>query len=502
MFSKEWNCSLFSFNINSTNKKNLNTFILASIFDKKELDFSEFSQTSIKEWEEVIAKDLKGEDYKKKFLWQDQGFSVLPFYRKENLTDFKNDPIPLFSKSEWEICQIIEADSISVANSKALFALENGASGIYFDLSLDLIPSYTQFKALYDNILIEIIGIHFSAQLSNPTMRTWFWELVAERGLDINSIQVRFETDSLSLSAQSGKLLSYSEYESIIKNLSQHHGKSIQIDSISYAEAGATLSQQIAFSIASLNEALHIASKNNTLEELSNSFYFAVSVSSLYFPEIAKLRALRILGTQLIREYGLKDFSSDSINIHAETSKANKASWDSYNNMLRNSLEAMIAILGGASSLCVRNFDGNFKSQTPFSDRNARNTQLVLQEEAYLNQISDASAGSYYIEALTDSLASSAWELFKEIEEKGGFYEALKSGEIQNMILESKKSFMDEYKNGEKILVGVNKYPPKNPESFNMKEKDLSFFKPENHTEIQKINPVYFSLHFENGGSK
>jgi methylmalonyl-CoA mutase len=183
-------------------------------------------------------------------------------------------------------------------------------------------------------------------------------------------------------------------------------------------------------------------------------FYFTVAVGSDFFGEIAKLRALRKLWVLLAQAYNILK----EIHIHCETSLLNKSSLDANNNMLRTTTEGMSAVIGGCNSLTIHPYNTGFESQTDFSDRMARNQQLILKEESYLHHTADMGAGSYYIEKLTDELAGKAWEEFKEIENKGGFLACLKSNFIQNKIQEQADNLIKQFNNGELVLVGVNKF--------------------------------------------
>ena len=150
--------------------------------------------------------------------------------------------------------------------------------------------------------------------------------------------------------------------------------------------------------------------------------------------EIAKLRAARLLWAKIVEAYNPKDKESAKLVAHSETNTFNKTIYDPYVNMLRTQTEAMSAALGGADSITVLPFNAIYEDTTEFSERIARNQQILLKEESHLDKIADAAAGSYYIESLTDSLAEQAWKLFLEVQEKGGFIAAFKEGFIQSEI--------------------------------------------------------------------
>jgi methylmalonyl-CoA mutase len=184
--------------------------------------------------------------------------------------------------------------------------------------------------------------------------------------------------------------------------------------------------------------------------------------------EIAKLRALRKLTNFLLSQYNIKA----TVHIHAQTTLINKSVVDSYNNMLRSTTEAMSASIGGANSIVVLPFDVEFNSQNDFSSRMARNQQLILKDESYLNVVADMAAGSYYIETLTETLCEKAWEQFKVIESKGGLLECLKSNYIQDIISKDADTLIQQFKEGKLVLVGVNKFQNKNEEVKAVKRKN------------------------------
>jgi methylmalonyl-CoA mutase len=164
---------------------------------------------------------------------------------------------------------------------------------------------------------------------------------------------------------------------------------------------------------------------------------FSFGIGSNYLSEIAKLRAARLLWSVITNGFQPADRESIKMDIHCVTSEWNKTVQDPYVNLLRTQTEAMSAILGGADSLTVEPFDITFRKPDEFSERIARNQQLILKEESYFDKVADPAAGSYYIEYLTYLIAENTWKLFLEIEEKGGFLSSQKSGLIQKKLSES-----------------------------------------------------------------
>jgi methylmalonyl-CoA mutase len=175
--------------------------------------------------------------------------------------------------------------------------------------------------------------------------------------------------------------------------------------------------------------------------------------------EIAKLRAARLLWSKIIETWAAKASRKHAMFIHTSTSAWNQTVYDPYVNILRGTSASMSAVIGGADSLTVRPFDAPFRPAGPFSNRIARNTQVLLKEESYLDKVIDPAAGSYYIEKLTDTLIEGAWKLFLQVEEKGGFHKSLIDGFIQDAVRESAQTRLKNLATRRDILVGTNQYP-------------------------------------------
>ena len=426
---------------------------------EEELHFGEFPPVPTEKWEEVIQKDLKGKDYKKALKWDTgEGIQPLPFYRKEDIENLGHSSDSLSHTPSWSILEIIEDTSPAAANERCLHALENGAGGLDIRLSPERITSKKDLEVLFDNIQIEIITIVFGPSISSARVTTWMNGIITDRNLDHDSLDIHFSADALGQAALSGKLPHKKWINDTTREILSGSG-SLLVDISPYANAGATIIQQLAFALAAGNEYLGMS------PDAGQALSFRFSTGTLYFPEIAKYRAFRLLWEKVLKEYGAKNGMAV---VLSETALWNKAQNDAHNNMLRATTEAMSAAIGGCNAISIHRFDQHFSEPTSFASRIARNTQLILKEEAYLSKVSDPGAGSYYIEVLTEQIAEESWKLFQEIESHGGFYESLKSGSIQTMITESYKNRLQAYREEKKSLIGVNKYQP------DEQEKDIS----------------------------
>ncbi len=392
--------------------------------------FTDFKPTTAEAWKEQIIKDLKGIDFNTLTWKTNSGIDVKPFYTSE---DVKVTQTNSYNNSDWTICEYIEVTDEKTANQKALNALQNGASGLVFKINKP-----TNFSVLCKGILFEHIYSLFEiAPQFTSELHTF---------LDENNYNEYCFIDSDNTT------------QGVINTSHLHH--SIAINTSIYNESGANTLNQLAFSIAHINEYLHELSSQNKISSL-NVFHITCAVSGDFFMEIAKLRALRKLTQFILNQYNC----TAKIHIHAQTTLVNKSAIDIYNNLLRSTTESMSACIGGADSIVVFPFDYQIKEDNDFSSRMARNQQLILKDESYLNKVSDMAAGSYYIENITTELCEKAWLAFKDIESKGGLINALKLNYVQNLIKEDADKLIADFKNGKLVLVGINKFQNKNEES-------------------------------------
>ncbi|MFO0320974.1 MAG: methylmalonyl-CoA mutase family protein [Bacteroidota bacterium] len=400
--------------------------------------FSEFSPTNSEAWKHQIVKDLKAIDFEA-LLWQtNSGIDIKPFYTKEDVA-LTTEPFNL--NPDWSICEYIKVDDSKLANAKAKNALQNGASGLVFK-----IHQKTNFEVLCKDILFEHIYSLFEVL---PQFET----------------ELRSFLDSKKISA-----FCFVECDNILSGKIKINDDvtSLALNTSIYNEAGASILNQLAFSLAHVNEYLNEFAAQNKILNIKH-IHLTVAISGDFFMEIAKLRALRKLLTFILQQYQ----SHAEVHIHAQTTLVNKTNIDIYNNLLRSTTEIMSASIGGANSIVVFPFDLESNDNNDFSSRMARNQQLILKEESYLNKVSDIAAGSYYIETITKTLCEKAWDKFKMIENKGGFINALNQNEIQSIIKNDADQLLTNFKEGKLILVGVNKFQNKQAEN-SIKKKEIN----------------------------
>jgi methylmalonyl-CoA mutase len=234
---------------------------------------------------------------------------------------------------------------------------------------------------------------------------------------------------------------------------------SISISGYHMQEAGATAVQELAFTIADGLEYVRAAlTRGLTIDEFAGrlSFFFAIGMN--FFMEVAKLRAARLLWARVIGQFNPQKPGSSMLRTHCQTSGVSLTEQDPYNNIVRTTVEALAAVLGGTQSLHTNSFDEAIALPSEFAARVARNTQLILAEETGVTKVVDPLGGSYYVEALTASLAGEAWKLIEEVEALGGMTKAVESGMPKLRIEEAAARKQAAIDRGDEVIVGVNKY--------------------------------------------
>lgn len=416
--------------------------------------FNEFNPVSSKEWKQKIQVDLKGADYNETLIWKtNEGIDVKPFYHPD---EFNNLPdITRTKATDFKICQSIFVADVIKSNQKAQDVIKRGAESIKF-----IIPSNDiSIENLIQDININEIPLHFELQFLDPKFIKELMGIGAKSNVYLN-------TDLIGNLAKSGNWFKdlkedHLILEDIVKN-SEVVNSTLQVDTSLYQNAGANIIQQLAYSLAHANEYL-----NHFKAGIKNQMTFTISVGTNYFFEIAKLRALRKLWKTLASEYNL----ATDCHIFAIPTKRNKTLYDYNTNLLRTTTECMSAILGGADTICNLAYDAIYHKDNEFGERISRNQLLILKYESYLDKVNNPADGAYYIENLTTQLADKALELFKDIEDQGGFLKQLKDGTIQRKIKESAAKEQEQFDNEVEILLGTNKHP--NPKDKMKHELEL-----------------------------
>ncbi|OFX85326.1 MAG: hypothetical protein A2X06_08180 [Bacteroidetes bacterium GWC2_40_22] len=421
----------------------------------KEKLFDQFPPIVTSEWIERLKADLKGADFTKKLVWKtDEGFDVKPFYRRE---DIENLPFVGTLPGEfpylrgiktgnngWLVRQSIEVTDYSSANRKALTVLMKGINSLGFIITDPESVCKENFDILLKDIHPESIELNIHCNGKALEILDILLIIISERKLGYGIVNGAIEADPIGRLMLNGKLCvpveaGFDYLASLtLKASDLVNFRTIHLNASNFSNAGADIAQELAYGLSAGSEYLsQLTGRGVSAEIAASKIRFSFGTGSNYFMEIAKLRAARLLWSLILEGFipeGYKDFKMD---IHSVTSRWNKTENDPHVNMLRTQTEAMSAILGGADSVTVEPFDVAFSNPDEFSERIARNQQLILKEEACFDKVADPAAGSYYIENLTDLLAEECWKKFIEIEDLGGFLSVLNSGFINDRISES-----------------------------------------------------------------
>lgn len=442
--------------------------------DTKEKLFSDFPEVSTQEWMDKIQADLKGADYEKKLVWRtNEGFKVKPFYRQEDLEGLKTtDALPgefpyLRGNKEndntWYVRQDIRAESPEEANRKALDLLNKGVDSLGFHIpAKDLSADY--LRTLLEGIYCECVELNFTTcQRHTVELAQLLTEYFKEKGYDPEKLYGSVNFDPIGKMLQKGKDVSpiIAQAAQLVKVLGGYpHFRCIAVNALQLNNAGAYIYQELGYALAWGSEYLNRLIEAGVPADLAASkikFHFGISTN--YFMEIAKFRAARMLWASIVKAYQPQNDTSCQMNVHAETSSFNLTLFDSYVNLLRTQTEAMSAALAGVDSITVTPFDAAYETPNDFSERLARNQQLLLKEESHFNRIVDPAGGSYYIENLTVAIAQQAWNLFLKTDEEGGMVKAILAESVQNAVNQSNRARHEAVSKRKEILLGTNQYP-------------------------------------------
>jgi len=453
--------------------------------NQKEKLFSDFPPVSTEEWMAKITADLKGADFEKKLVWKtNEGFNVNPFYRSENIEGIKAvDSLPgefpyvrgTKKDNDWYTRQDICVNDFKAANAKALDVLNKGITSLGFNIDGDDVNA-GNIKTLLKDICPEAVELNFSTcYRKSHELAKILVDWYKESGADLLQCFGSINYDPFKPLLKKGRAIEswVEKAADIVKTAAPlPRFRVLAVNAHALNDGGAYIYQELGYALANGNQllgALVEAGLDPTLVAKKIKFNFGIGGN--YFMEIAKFRAARWLWAEIVDAYKptcnheCPNKAEDGtcrcaakIYAHAQTSTFNKTVYDAHVNLLRTQTEAMSASIAGVNSLTVRPFDETYKTSDNFSERIARNQQLLLKEECHFDKITDPSSGSYYIENLTKSIAGQAWNLFLETDEKG-FYETLKEGKIQIAVKDSANTRFKALATRREVLLGTNQFP-------------------------------------------
>jgi methylmalonyl-CoA mutase len=498
--------------------------------EAKENLFPEFPPVSAQEWGDKITADLKGVAFEKKMIWKTgEGFNVNPFYCAGDIEGMATTaslpgefPYVRGTKitNEWLVRQDIDVTDCKAANEKAKKLMaESGVTSLGFHLKDDLINS-GDIATLLDGVRPEEVELNFMAcNRKAVELIGILAEIFKTKGADVTKCKGSVAYDPLKTPLVKGIVLNSEwagEAVAVIKAAEAlPEYRVLAVDACFLNDAGSYITQELGYSLAWGNDLLSkLTNAGLSVEVVAKKIKFNFGISSNYFMEIAKFRAARWLWAEIVSAYTPAcncssdccgdDCGRDGVCVcackmvaHARTSAWNTTVFDAYVNMLRTQTEAMSAAIAGVDSITVLPYDETFKTPDDFSERIARNQQLLLKEECHFDKVADPGAGSYYIEVLTQSLADAAWKLFLEVEDRGGFVASANDGEIQCAVNESNTARRKMVATRRTSLLGTNQFP-----NFTEKAGDKIELGSECMCECGGKGPAVTKLDFARGASE
>jgi methylmalonyl-CoA mutase len=442
--------------------------------DSKEKLFSDFPAVSTEEWMAKINVDLKGADYEKKLVWRtNEGFKVKPFYRKEDLEGLKTTeglpgqfPYVRGNKKDsnaWLVRQDILVEDPAAANAKALDILNKGVDSLGFRLKHQGVDA-AFISTLLNGIKADAVELNFSTcQAHTVELANLLVDYFRNQGYDLAHLRGSIDFDPLSRMLTRGKdtsalLAKAKELVEVVSALPQY--RCIAVNALELNNSGSYIAQELGYALAWGNEYLsQLVEAGVPVDLAAKKIKFNFGISSNYFLEIAKFRAARLLWADIVKEYKPECDCACKMVAHAETSTFNLTLFDAHVNLLRTQTETMSAALAGVNSITVTPFDKAYQTPDDFSERIARNQQLLLKEESHFDMVVDPAAGSYFIENLTVSIAQQAWNLFLQVEDEGGMLSSIKAGKVQEAVNASNRARHEAVSKRKEVLLGTNQYP-------------------------------------------
>jgi methylmalonyl-CoA mutase len=471
------------------------------------------------QWTALAEAELKGKPIASLDWQTPEGIAVKPLYTAADLEEIEQAGFPwrgalpgippylrgpratMYANRPWTIRQYSGFSTAEESNRFYRDNLKAGQMGlsIAFDLATHrgydsdhprvtgdvgkagvAIDSVEDMKILFDGIPLDRMSVSMTMNGAVLPVLAGFIVAAEEQGVPQEKLQGTIQNDILKEFMVRNTYIyppgpSMRIVADIIEYTARHMPKfnSISISGYHMEEAGATSVQELAFTLADGLEYVRAAlSRNLKIDEFAPRLSFFFGIGMNFFMEIAKLRAARLLWARLMEQFAAKDPASLALRMHCQTSGVSLTEQDPHNNIIRTTIEALAAVLGGTQSLHTNSFDEALGLPTPASARVARNTQLILAEETGIPHVVDPLGGSYYVESLTHSIAAAATALIDEVEALGGMTRAVESGMPKMRIEESAARRQAAIDRGEEVIVGVNKYRSEDAEPVDILDVD------------------------------
>ena len=486
-------------------------------------------QQSKVDWQKLAEKELRGKSVKELDWITLEGIEVKPVYSEEDIKGLEHlgnlpgfEPYvrgvkaTMYSGRPWTIRQYAGYSTAEESNAFYKRGLSAGQQGVSvaFDLATHrgydsdhervigdvgkagvAIDSVEDMKILFDGIPLDKISVSMTMNGAVIPVLANFIVAGEEQGHKKSDLSGTIQNDILKEFMVRNTYIYPPEpsmriVADIIEYTSNEMPKfnSISISGYHMQEAGASLVQELAYTLADGKEyAKKAIEKGLDIDAFAGrlSFFFAIGMN--FFMGAAKLRAARLLWHRIMTDLGAKNPRSKMLRTHCQTSGVSLQEQDPYNNVIRTAYEAMSAVLGGTQSLHTNALDEAMALPTDFSARIARNTQLILQEETGVSNVVDPLAGSYYVEKLTADLADAAWRLIEEVDEMGGMTKAVAAGMPKLRIEETAARRQADIDRGDQVIVGVNKYRLNEEDDLDIRDIDNDAVRAAQVNRLEKI---------------
>lgn len=434
-----------------------------------------FKDATFDDWQEKAAASLKGKPIDSLYTNTYEDITLKPLYTKGDLPDGLAGGLPGqldyrrgiqslgYQSKSWHIANRVFYSDVEELKGKLDNALSKGQTAISFDVKPELFSdnrALVSFLSSYKN--------KYPLSLDAGLLQTPLLAALAIASKDAGGIEKLsgfVAVDPVAEASLIGGLPTeenefFTKWSKVLEEAAEQlpEVKTVLINTVPYHNSGANAVQELAIAVSTGVYLLQKLLDNGwELKKALSKIVFHFAIGSNFFMETAKLRAARLLWSKTAEAFGAENEDRKMV-LSAETSKFTKTIFDPYVNMLRAGNEAFAAVLGGIQYLHTGSFDEPAGTANLFSERVARNTQLVLKSEAHLERVADPAGGSWYVESLTKELAEKAWELFLEMDGKGGIYETLKSGWLQEQIAQTAEDREQDIATRKKSMIGTNVY--------------------------------------------
>ena len=486
-------------------------------------------KSSFNDWKKLVRKETKGGKFEDLIWDTPEGIKIKPLYTHEDIKNFKYQDSPpgtfpflrgpratMYTNKPWTIRQYAGFSTAKESNRFYKQALKNGQMGlsVAFDLATHrgydsdharvvadvgatgvAIDSVEDMKILFKDIPLEKMSVSMTMNGAVLPILACFIVTAEEQGVAQKKISGTIQNDILKEFMVRNTFVyppkpSMRIVADIIAYASKKMPKfnSISISGYHMQEAGANQVQELAYTLGDGLEYVRAAlNRGLKIDDFAPRLSFFFSIGMNFFMEIAKLRAARVLWSEIISQFKPKNPMSLALRTHCQTSGVSLTEQDPYNNIVRTTIEAMAAVFGGTQSLHTNSFDEALALPTDFSSRIARNTQLILAEESGISKVVDPLGGSYFLENLTNSLITQSKKLLREVENVGGMTKAVEKGIPKMRIEESAAKHQARVDNNQQTIVGVNKYKLENEPDVNIMSIDNKKIRKEQLKRLQQV---------------